>query len=89
MLKSLDPFITNEENLLISYSKVFKRGWLYDTVIDAFLYKILYNRGNYMSISSDITFSVCKSKVINKKILDELRLKSIYLFPLIITRTGC
>lgn len=80
MLKSLDPFIMEEEEMLLrKYSNVFKRGWLYDDVIEAFLFKILHGCDNYMIISPFNTLSVFHSKVLNANYLNSIRSKE-YLF---------
>jgi Ulp1 family protease len=82
MLKSLDPFISDEEeNLLKSYSKVFKRGWLYDSIIDAFLLKILFGHNNYMSISSLLSLSVLQSKPFTKRVSDIIMSKELLFIP--------
>lgn len=48
MLKSLDASITLEEELVLqSVSSIFKKGYLYGTIIEAFLYRIKSSNNGY------------------------------------------
>ncbi|GBN85712.1 hypothetical protein AVEN_22819-1 [Araneus ventricosus] len=52
-LKSLNPFITlKEENYLKSISPCFQKGWLYDSVIDAFFFLLASKFKNCKAIES-------------------------------------
>ncbi|GBO46561.1 hypothetical protein AVEN_83296-1 [Araneus ventricosus] len=52
-LKSLDPFISQEEeNYLKSISPCFQKGWIYDSVIDAFFWLLANKFKNCKAVES-------------------------------------
>ncbi|GIX85877.1 hypothetical protein CEXT_22531 [Caerostris extrusa] len=53
MLKSLDPYITlEEEKQMKTVSPDFRKGWLCDTIVDSFLFKLTENSTDFKVISS-------------------------------------
>ncbi|GIY73573.1 hypothetical protein CEXT_62651 [Caerostris extrusa] len=53
MLKSLDPYITlEEEKQMKTVSPDFRKGWLYDTIVDSFLFKLTENSTDFKVIGS-------------------------------------
>ncbi|GIX96057.1 ULP_PROTEASE domain-containing protein [Caerostris extrusa] len=53
MLKSLAPYITlEEEKQMKTVSPDFRKGWLYDTIADSFLFKLTENSTDFKVIGS-------------------------------------
>ena len=83
MLKSINSFIIDDEKKLMwSFSNVFKKRWLYDSVINAFLFKIICCYNNYMSVNTLVTLSICLSLKISKSMLDNVISKEYCFFSL-------